>query len=107
MTIIETPDFENEDTIVDFLKNDLKYAHVFVIAFENKIGSSTVDVGQINKVLRQRLLETCKAIADFAIFARFGWHRREDPLKSKKNILSKLAIFGLGIFFVFRLSPIF
>ena len=44
--------------------------------------------------LRQRLLETCKAIADFAIFSRFGWHRRGDPLKSKKDIFSQDAILG-------------
>ena len=27
-------------------------------------------------VLRQRLLEICKATADFALFSGFGWHRR-------------------------------
>ena len=39
VTIIDTPDFENKniDVIVDFLKNKLKYAHVFVISFENPI----------------------------------------------------------------------
>ena len=57
--------------------------------------------------LRQRLLETCKTIADFAIFSGFGWHRKGDPLKSEKNILAKVAIFGIGNFFVFRLRPIF
>ena len=36
------------------------------------------------KKLRQRLLEVCKATADFAIFFRFGWHRRGDSLRSKK-----------------------
>ena len=51
-------------------------------------------VGCIWKNLRQRLLETCKATADFAIFSGFGWHRRGDPLKSEKNILSKVAILG-------------
>ena len=61
----------------------------------------------IGLILRQRLIETCKATADFAIFSGFGWHRRGDPLKSKKINLFKVAIFGLGIFFVFRLSPIF
>ena len=35
--------------------------------------------------LRHRLLETCKATAVFALFSGFGWHRRGDPLKSKKN----------------------
>ena len=58
-------------------------------------------------LLRQRLLETCKATADFAIFSGFGWHRRGDPLKSKKIILAKVAIFGMGKFFVFRLILIF
>ena len=57
--------------------------------------------------LRQRLSETCKATTDFAKFSGFGWHRRGDPLKSKKTILSKVAIFGMGKCFVFRLSPIF
>ena len=39
VTIIDTPNFENEniDVVVDFLKNELKYAHVFVISFENPI----------------------------------------------------------------------
>merc|ERR1712173_367138 len=39
VTIIDMPDFENEsmDVIEDFLKNKLKYAHVFVISFENPI----------------------------------------------------------------------
>ena len=43
--------------------------------------------------LRQRLLETCKATADFAIFTGFGWHRKGDPLKSKKIIFAKVQNF--------------
>ena len=44
--------------------------------------------------LRQRLLETCKATADFALFSGFGWHRRGDPLKSKKFFCPKLLFLG-------------
>ena len=41
VTIIDTPDFDNKniDAIVDFLTNELKYAHVFVISFENQINN--------------------------------------------------------------------
>merc|ERR1712079_689572 len=41
VTIIDMPDFENVniDVIVDFLKNKLKFAHVFVISFENQINN--------------------------------------------------------------------
>ena len=80
--------------------NSLKYWH-------GRLRQIVVDISKIGMALRQRLLETCKATADFAIFSGFGWHRRGDPLKSKKIILAKVAIFGMVKFFVFRLIPIF
>ena len=44
--------------------------------------------------LETEIIRACKATADFAIFTRFGWHRRGDSLKSKKIFCSKLLFFG-------------
>ena len=57
--------------------------------------------------LETEIIRACKATADFAIFTGFGWHRRGDPLKSEKIIFAKVAIFGMGKFFVFRPITIF
>ena len=43
--------------------------------------------------LRQRLLETCKAIADFAIFSGFGWHRRGGPFEVQKKFFCPKLLF--------------
>ena len=48
--------------------------------------------------MRQRLLETCNATADFAIFSGFGWHRRGDPLKSKKYFVQSCYFWEKKIF---------
>ena len=62
-------------------------------------GEANMNLDSNCKTLRQRLLEMCKATADFAIFSRFGWHRRGDPLKSKKNCFVQSCYFWEGKFF--------